>query len=257
MPGTTDRADADTSLARALRILPALAGGRYMTVNEIASELGMPVSTLYRFLRELRRFGLVIEPVDGEYTLGPGLLDLALGSWLHTYLESWLEPALERLVTRHGETALAVVREGLSARTVCQAEAPRSVRLSFRLGELRPLHAGASATALLAFQPPAVIEAVIARGLEPFTDDTPTDGPALRGMLARIRRDGVAISRGEVDPAVLATAAPIFYRDHVLSAISIAGPVSRCTSRLDELAAGVADEARGVSEALTEWRPET
>lgn len=241
---------ADTSLARALRVLRALSGGDHATVTQIAHRLDMPVSTLYRFLREFRRFGLVIEPLEGEYTLGPGMLDLALGSWLHAFLVRWIEPALERLATRHGETALAVVREGLEARTIAQAAADRPIRLSFRVGELRPLYAGASATALLAFQPPPIVDAVIERGLEPFTEFTPTDGPALRKVLGEIRLAGVAASRGEVDAAVVAAAAPVFYKGHALCAISLAGPADRCTPRLDELAASVLEEAHRVTEEL-------
>jgi DNA-binding IclR family transcriptional regulator len=238
-----------TSLSRGLGVLLSLEGDTPRTVSELACELEMPISTLYRFLRELRRFGFVIEPVDGEYTLGPAILDLALGSWLNGYLLRAVQPALTRLMTRHQETALAVVRDGLRARTIAQAEAERPIRFSFRLGTLQSLHAGASATALLAFQPASVINAVIEQG-------TPGDSAELQAMLAQIRREGIAISNAQVDVGVLAVAAPVFYRGRALSAISLVGPSERCQSSVTELSEGVRAEAARVSEELEQWRSE-
>jgi DNA-binding IclR family transcriptional regulator len=245
-----------TSLSRGLGVLLSLEGDTPRTVSELAYELEMPISTLYRFLRELRRFGFVIEPVDGEYTLGPAILDLALGSWLNGYLVRAVQPALTRLMTRHQETALAVVRDGLRARTIAQAEAERPIRFSFRLGTLQSLHAGASATALLAFQPASVINAVIEQGLERFTPGTPGDSAELQAMLAEIRREGIAISNAQVDVGVLAVAAPVFYRGRALSAISLVGPSERCESSVTELSEGVRAEAARVSAELEQWRSE-
>lgn len=219
---------------------------------EIAAELEMPVSTIYRFLRELRRFGLVMELSESEYTVGSTLVELALGTWFYSLLREQIEPTLHRLVLRSGETAMAVVREGLGARTISQVESPNPVRLSFRVGEVRPLNAGASATALLAFQPPGLIEAVIerARADEPALDDE-----GLRQRLQRIRAHGHAVSKSEVDPEVVSVACPVTYSGRIFAAVSIAGPASRFEYRLDELIELVESETRALNGSLAAAGP--
>lgn len=242
----------DTSLARGLRVLLAFHNASERTVSDIAAELEMPVSTVYRFLRELRRFGLVMELADGEYTVGSSLVELALGTWFYTFLRERIEPTLHRLVLRSGETAMAVVRKGVEAQTISQVESPNAIRLSFRVGEVRPLTAGASATALLAFQSSALIEAVIERAR---TEERTLDESGLRARLDAIRESGYAVSMGEVDPEVVAVASPVFYSSEIVAAISIAGPRHRFEDRLDDLVALVVEEALAVSGSIGDGRP--
>jgi DNA-binding IclR family transcriptional regulator len=201
----------------------------------------MPVSTVYRFLRELRRFGLVMELSEREYTVGSTLVELALGTPFYALLQDEIEPTLHRLVLKSGETAMAVVREGLGARTISQVESASPIRLSFRVGEVRPLHAGASATALLAFQAPALIEAVIERAR---SENIELDEQELRERLQQIRTEGNAVSKGEVDPDVVSVSCPVFYGGQVFAAISIAGPSNRFEHRLDEMIELVVSETR-------------
>jgi hypothetical protein len=64
--------------------------------------------------------------------------------------------------------------------------------------------------ALLAFSPPAVVEALLDRGLERFTPYTLTTPDRLRRALAVIRLTRVALCRWELELGAAAVAVPVF-----------------------------------------------
>ena len=69
---------------------------------------------------------------------------------------------------------------------------PRSPRVPTSVGGRMPATLAASGKAMLAFQPPAKIDSIIADGLKRFTDATITDGRKLKVELKRIRTRGYA-----------------------------------------------------------------
>jgi DNA-binding IclR family transcriptional regulator len=86
--------------------------------------------------------------------------------------------------------------------------------------------------ALLAFQPPEVVQQVIDNGLKRCTANTITETEKLRAELATIRARGYAIDDEEIEVGLRCVAAPI--RDHsgqVVAAISVAAPVQRMSKK--------------------------
>ena len=218
-------------------------------VDAAAERLHVPLSTVYRYVRTAKALGF-LEERDGRYVPGLRLLHLARREHWHERLAALAQPVLQALVRDLHESAFLLVREGTQAVCLASVETPRAVRLSFDPGSVRPLYAGASAKALLAFAPPALIEDVIRRGLEPLTDRTP-DAHALLEQLAEIRREGVAVSTAELDPDASAVAAPVFADDELICALSVAGPASRF--KAEHLAAArveVANAGRALAQML-------
>lgn len=216
-------------------------------VDAAAKRLHVPLSTVYRYVRTAKALGF-LEERDGRYVPGLRLLHLARREHWYERLATLAEPVLQALVRDLHESAFLLAREGTKAVCLASVETPRVVRLSFDPGSVRPLYAGASAKALLAFAPPALIEDVILRGLEPLTDRTP-DAHALREQLAEIRREGIAVSTGELDPDASAVAAPVFADDELICALSVAGPAFRF--KAEHLVAARVEVARA-SRALAE-----
>ena len=68
-----EEAAEDTSFARGLRLLLAVADRGEVRADELGSALEMPVSTVYRYLRTLVDFGFV-DRTGGTFRLGPKLL---------------------------------------------------------------------------------------------------------------------------------------------------------------------------------------
>lgn len=79
--------------------------------------------------------------------------------------------------------------------------------------------------AVLAFQPPEVVDGVIDAGLKRFTDKTITNGKKLRAELAQIKKRGYAVDDGEHQPGLRCIGAPIHdSAGRVIAGISISGP---------------------------------
>jgi DNA-binding IclR family transcriptional regulator len=216
----------DTSLARGLRLLLSVADHGTVRADALAELLNIPVSTVYRYLRTLYNFGF-IDRHNGLYKLSSLVTVLPGASVSSESLVRCSDPILRSIVEQTGETALLLTRVGLSAVCLHQIESPKKMRMTFKRGELLPLHAGAGMKVVLAYAPPGIIEAFIATGLEQFTPDTP-DEATLRRQLAQIRTTGIAVSRGEFIPGALAIAAPVFYQETMVAVLDVAGPAMRC-----------------------------
>jgi DNA-binding IclR family transcriptional regulator len=213
------------------------------TVAELANEAGMPTSTAYRLLAELEHHGLVQRGPDSTVALGTRLV--ALGRTAEAGLrERVVEPAaavMEELSEEVGETAILTAPCALEAIVLHVVEAERhSVRLSYTLFRRGPMHRGASGKILAAFLEPAerrrLVDAVGAPGLE--------------AELEAVRRDGIAVTVGELDEGAAAVAAPILdRRGRLVAGLSVAGPTERITARVPALRAAVTAAAHKVQRA--------
>lgn len=217
--------DHASSFGRGLNVLAAVVDGGPQRVDEIAQRTELSPSSVYRFVRTLVNAGF-LEPDDGVYRVGPRLQRIRDEREIGERLRSLAIPLLRSLVEDTSETALLTVRVGRSALVVESVDSPHSMRVSFTRGQLRPLHAGASAKALLAFAPETVIDEVLRHDLEWFTTNTPTK-TRLRRQLADIREQGYVVSHGEVDQFAVAIGVPVLRHGELVCALSIAGPEHR------------------------------
>ncbi len=203
-----------------------------VSVGEVAELLGMSRSTTYRYLQSLRGAGLIEddEPSGGGgLRLGPRVLQLAAIARASWDFGTVALPVMRRMTESTGETVVLTRRAGDHVVCVEEVRSPHPIRLSYERGRVLPIHAGASAKVLLAWMPPDEVDALLGRTkLTGFTGSTVTSPTSLRKDLARIRADGHAITRGEVDTGVLGVAAPIFNRDgDVVAGLSLVAPEYR------------------------------
>lgn len=217
-----------TTFERGLAVMVAIALNGDITVEDLAKDLAMPVSSLYRFIKSLRKLSL-IEERQGSYVPGWRLLELSGQHLTHTRLAEIGASVLSGIVEGTSETAVLTVRSGLHAICLRQVESPHALRYAFKINELLPLHAGAGQRTLLAYSPPAVIEKVLSQGLHRFTDRTLTRD-RLSQHLAQIRRAGLAVSHGELSAGALAISVPVFGAGEIVCSLTVAGPEIRCSS---------------------------
>jgi DNA-binding IclR family transcriptional regulator len=113
------------------------------------------------------------------------------------------------------------------------------VREANWVGRRTPLHCVANGKALLAFQPPELVQRVLDGSLARFTPWTITKAAALQAELDAVRQRGYATALGEIEEGLHAIAAPVRGRDGLaLAAISVSGPAYRLPpERLSELGA--------------------
>jgi len=92
--------------------------------------------------------------------------------------------------------------------------------------------------------------------LEKRTDKTITSAAALRAELAAVRARGYAVTDEELEPGLIALAAPVFrYDGTVVAAVSVSAPTSRMAREaMANAARACVEEAAGLSSTLG-YRP--
>jgi DNA-binding IclR family transcriptional regulator len=224
----SDAADrpAVSSFERGLRVLIAICDRDQVRVEDLVGQLGLPASTVYRYLRPLRELDLVKES-GGYYRIGSRLAGDGRGVSNET-LALLARPILAELARDTGETALLTIRIGSHALCLDQVQSPHPVRMAFEVGQVLPLQAGAASRVLLAYAPAEVVERVLGDALPAHTPATP-DARKLRRQLESTRTLGYTASRAEFIPGAYAIAVPVFHGDEAIAGLCLAGPANRCT----------------------------
>ncbi len=197
--------------SKVIAILLAFAYGNTHSLTEISRLSRLPISTVHRLARELAAWGVLERCEDGQYRVGEYLKLVAAQPT--NPLRSIQERARRVMEDLAAALGHADVRLGVLAglhvvfihRSVNSRPAPPSVQSTGL-----PAHATATGKALLAFAPAALVDTVIARGLDRYTRFTLTDPDELRRSLAAIRLTGVAVARRELHPDAVSVAAPVF-----------------------------------------------
>jgi DNA-binding IclR family transcriptional regulator len=201
-------------------------------VAEIARTLGVHKSTASRLAAALERTGFLAR-AGQRYRLGVEIIRLGSLALRSFDLVATMQPAMEKLSQRTGETVNLAVPDGEDVLNV--AEVPSTYILSCSGGWIgrrtRP-HAVANGKVLLAHGAiPVPAE------LERYTGHTITTREALAAELAAVRRDGYATAVAELEEGLVAVAAPVFdAAGACVAALSISGPAYRMRpDSLDEL----------------------
>jgi DNA-binding IclR family transcriptional regulator len=254
--GTAGRADGSPHagpkvLEKTLRVLDLFTVERpSWSVTEIARGLEMPTATAHRIVRALEARSYLAK-VESRYRLGFAVIDLGRRATASMDLRSRIGNVLPELARTTAETALLTVYDEARSGSLCvdRIETTHSLRLTIEIGRVTPIHAGASAKALLAFLEKPIIEEVLSRDLEPLARGTVTDPEALRKELAQIRKRGWASSFEENNVGAWGIAAPILVGGRVVASIGFAAPTARHSDSAVRSLAKLVCEAARESEA--------
>lgn len=201
-------------------------------VREVARLTNLSPSTAGRLMTGLKEYGLLQQnPATRAYALGYKVLEWAGVFTAVLDLRNIALPFMEDLHQATGETISLYQRDGDERLCVERLESHQTVRMVSRLGRRLPLAAGSGGKAILAFLPAETAEPILGRGeLKAYTANTIVNRQQLLDELARIRRQGCAVSLGEWLADAAGVAAPIFGRDgEVIGSLSISCPTSRLT----------------------------
>ncbi|HET6830578.1 MAG TPA: IclR family transcriptional regulator [Solirubrobacterales bacterium] len=216
-------------LEKTLRVLDLFTVERpSWSVSEIARELEMPTATAHRIIRALEARSYLTR-MDGRYRLGFAAVDLGRRAMASVDLRSRLGAVLRSLSRSTGETVLLTVYDETRHGSLCidRIEATHDLRLTIQIGRVTPIHAGASAKALLAFLEEPIVADVLSQPLDGFAAGTITDPDALRKDLAQIRRRGWASSYEENNNGAWGLAAPILVNGLPVASVGLAAPTAR------------------------------
>jgi DNA-binding IclR family transcriptional regulator len=203
-------------------------------LSELARRSGLDKATVHRMMGSMADAGIVEQRGDTRlYRLGPGLLRLARIREAAFPIASIVQPALEDLSARTGETAHASLISGRVLATIGICESHKGSRVSLKAGELLPFHSTASGLTAVAFASPELRNRVFGAPLVAKTRFTVTDLPTLQARIEIVRQTGFAEADQTNEEDVYGTAAPMFDRDGLAcGAIAVATPSHRMSEQL-------------------------
>ena len=196
-------------LAKAGAVVDALASGRELSVADLATASGQPVSSTYRLVTSLLTLGW-LEPgaSRARYRLGPTVLRLAAASEDQTELLGLAHPILRDLAMTLGGSVDLVVRTEDLAVCVDKVSTTGVFGAFPRIGAFAPLSTTAAGRVLLAHLPPPERRRV-------GGDEAEADADRERGFVE---------TADPFQPAVACLAAACFnHRGEAEAAIGISG----------------------------------
>jgi IclR family transcriptional regulator, acetate operon repressor len=225
-----------------------------VSFTELIAASGLAKSTTSRLLTALERNGLVRRDLAGRFSPGEVFVSYAWRGGAEADLVSVAQPVLAELGEATGETVnLGVARDGGLVEQIAQVDSKYLIGGTNWVGLTVPLHCAALGKVLLAFG-----AAELPKGrLEQRTDRTVTSRAALATDLAAVRERGYAVTIEELEPGLVAVAAPVLADDGiVVGALSVSGPASRLTATAIPLTArSCMAAARSLSALLGHERP--
>jgi len=235
---------------RAAQLLIQVARRREpVSFTELTAASGLAKSTTSRLLMALERNGLVRRDLAGRFAPGEVFVSYASRGGAEADLVSVAQPVLAQLGEETGETVnLGVPRDGGLVEQIAQVDSKYLIGGTNWVGLTVPLHCAALGKVLLAF---GAAELPGGR-LQQRTDRTITSRSALAAELAAVRERGYAVTIEELEPGLVAVAAPVFSGGAAaVCALSVSGPASRLTGvRLPSTAASCMAAAGALSALL-------
>ena len=249
----TEKKGASSSADKVLTLLEHISDcPNGVSLAALTRATGMAKTTAFRILETLRERQYVIYDGDTErYLLGLKSLELGMKGLMNANLVEVAIPYLKKLSARTGETCFLGVYNAGHVVYLYKSEGTLSIQTNARLGARLPAYCTGIGKALLAFQPLAEIDAVLARPLAAVTASTIADRVTLYEALADIRLKGYAMDNEENEEGLSCIARPLFnYSDEVVGAISVAGPTPRMLAKIAETGEALAQVCSLISQRL-------
>jgi DNA-binding IclR family transcriptional regulator len=196
-----------------------------LMLRDLAAAAGMSAAKAHRYLVSFQRLGLVVQdPVSTRYDLGPAALRLGLASLARLDGVKLARQRIDALLTDTGHTLAIAVWGNQGPTMVHWAEAPQTVPVTLRLGDVMPLLTSATGRCFAAFMGESTEDA---RRVEPMLraelaqlkklpdtgrplSDVPRTWAEVQSLLAETRRRGMARVVHSLLPGVGGFCAPVF-----------------------------------------------
>lgn len=247
-----ERSGTVQSVDRAVTILELLAKHGSLGVTDLARELEVHKSTASRLVAALERRSLVEQVEErGKYRIGVGILRLAGATSARLELVQQARPVCRELADTTGDTVNLVTLDSGAALYIDQISGVSTLSSYNWVGQRIPVHATSNGKVLVSEMAPAQLRRTV-RELTPYTPRTVTSRAAFEAELVKVRAQGYAVARDELDIGLTALAAPVRNaHGEIVASISVSGPTFRMgQEHLQGLTATVRSAADEVSARL-------
>ena len=199
-----------------------------MSLDEIARQVQLSKTSVFRLLRTLEAAGYVTTSGWGKYGLAPGVQAIVSTQWLARLLRA-ATPRLQDLTRDLHETASVAALFHNRIEVIAVIESPQIVRMSNVVGHILPPNASSMGKAITAFQTEERLEKLLrSHGIYRFTDYTMVDRSELGREWEQVRLQKFAVDREESVYDGVCFAVPIFGESgEVNAAISVSLPKAR------------------------------
>lgn len=229
-PASAARADQMGGFAKGLAVIEAFGRGRKaMTIAELARETGLDRAVVRRCLLTLVNGGYAVD--DGRYfELTPRILRLG-HSYLSAPLPTLIQPSLDQLANRTGESCSASVLDGGEVVYIARASHQRLMGAGLHSGSRLPAYCTSMGRVLLAALPaPQCRKLLDASSRQAFTDRTLTAVPDLMRAIKKAGEDGYSLIDQELEINSRSIAVPIRnIPGATVAAVNVAAHASRAS----------------------------
>jgi IclR family pca regulon transcriptional regulator len=224
-------------LAKGLQVIETFTAARpRQSISEVSVASGLDRATARRCLLTLSHLGYA--DYDGKYfTLTPRVLRLGTACLATMPLPRIVQPMLDDLSERIGESSSASVLDGHEIVYVARAAQHKIMSISLMAGSRLPAFCTSMGRAMLAFLPEAEAQRILdATTLVQRTPRTIADKEQLLIEFARVKTEGYALNDQEIELGLRSIAVPLFNaRGAVIAALNVG--VSAFRYERDEIVA--------------------
>ena len=197
-----------------------------LMLRDLAAAAGMSAAKAHRYLVSFQRMGLVVQdPVSTRYDLGPAALRIGLASLSRIDAVKLARERIDGLLLETGHTLAIAVWGNQGPTMVHWTEAPQTVPVTLRLGDVMPLLTSATGRCFAAFMgsegrdaqriAPMVRDELarlkkLPHNAELPLVDVPRSPQDVQAMLEDTRRRGLARVVHSLLPGVGGFCAPVF-----------------------------------------------
>lgn len=239
---------------KALQVLRCLGEERReLALSEICFRVGLPKTTVFRYLHTLCACGFVNhDPKTDLYRIGLRMWELSRLPVEPTKIREMALPYLRELRDQFNETANLGVLDKHEVVYLEIVESRRSLRMLAQLGNRDPAYSTALGKSILAFIVDERLVDHLPASFEPRTPNTLITPGALRENLLQTRQQGYALDDEENEEGARCVGAPIFNRQgEPVAAISLSAPAGRVGIRqVLKIAAALIRAGTAISERL-------
>ena len=220
-----------------------------LMLRDLAAAAGMSAAKAHRYLVSFQRMGLVMQdPVSTRYDLGPAALRLGLASLSRIDAVKLARERLPQLLAETGHTLAIAVWGNQGPTMVHWLEAPQTVPVTLRLGDVMPLLTSATGRCFATFTgtegrdgqriAPMIRDELTRMKKLPPTGlplvDVPQNQHDVQAVLAETRQHGLGRVVHSLLPGVGGFCAPVFdAQGRLAMGLVVLGSVATLDTRWD------------------------
>ena len=247
------RRQAIQSVEAGVEILRALmVNGGSMALRDVAAASGMSRSQTHRYLLAYVNAGLVQQdPTTTRYGLGSLALQLGLAALARTDFVATANRSMVSLVERTGCTGIISVWSDLGPVVIRWYDGLVPIVASIRVGSVVPILRSAAGQCFLAFLPPQVTKASVAREVRRASLSRTEAARSVADIQTSVRSRGYASIADTMLPGLAAVGAPMFdCQGGAVAVLGLVGADGDFPSRHPGFTAALLETAEAASAAL-------